>query len=76
MKEFLKALLRGILVPELFLAAGVLSVVAAAFVAPPYTCAAKAEAMGLKHRYSLTTGCMVEYKPGKWIAIAQYRVID
>lgn len=40
------------------------------------SCANKADSMGMKWSFGITTGCMVEHKPGRWIDIEKYRVMD
>ncbi len=39
-------------------------------------CSSKADAMGFRHTYGPVKGCIVEYKPGKWIPLERYRAID
>jgi len=46
------------------------------YVVGPWGCAANAEAMGRPHKWTLATGCFIEAKPGQWVPLKQYRVID
>lgn len=40
-----------------------------------YTCASRAEVMGMRSKYGFMIGCMIETKSG-WIGIDKYRVIE
>lgn len=40
------------------------------------TCSNKGDLMLKKTSYGLSTGCMIEYRPGEWVPINQYRVVD
>lgn len=39
-----------------------------------YSCANTSELMKMNSTYRITSGCMVEYEPGKWININNLRV--
>lgn len=39
------------------------------------TCVAKAKAMGFECSWGPFQGCMIETEPGKWVPLANYRVL-
>lgn len=41
-----------------------------------HSCYYRANQMGFKSSYTLVGGCMIEYKPNKWIDIDKYRAVD
>lgn len=41
-----------------------------------YECRRKAAIMEMNQTFSFWEGCMIEYKPGKWIPYDKYRVVD
>jgi hypothetical protein len=40
------------------------------------SCYSQARKMGFNSSWGPLQGCMVEFKPGKWIAIERYRAVD
>lgn len=40
------------------------------------SCSSRASKMGMPKSWGPLQGCMIEYKPGKWIDIDRYRAID
>ena len=40
------------------------------------SCSARADILQFKSTYSFFAGCMIEYKPNKWIPLSQFRVIE
>lgn len=40
------------------------------------SCSAKSEKMGMNYSWGMLQGCMIEHRPGQWIDINRYRVID
>jgi len=38
------------------------------------TCHTQARIMGMRSDWGFMQGCMIEYKPGKWIPIGNFRV--
>lgn len=40
------------------------------------TCSAKADRMDIDSDYGPIQGCMVEARPGKWVPLERYRVVD
>jgi len=41
-----------------------------------FSCQVKASKMGMNSSWGLLQGCMIEYKPKKWIDIERYRAFD
>ncbi len=39
-------------------------------------CGNKAEMMGFRSSYGVTTGCMIERGPGLWVPIGSYRTME
>lgn len=39
-------------------------------------CESRAEVMGVRHMWGPRIGCMIEYKPGRWILMDRYRGAD
>lgn len=40
-----------------------------------YSCANTATAMGMRYNFAMMQGCMIEYAPGKWVPLDNYRVV-
>jgi hypothetical protein len=69
------------LVGEFAIALLVLCALAALLAAPLFgldyaSCRSQATRMGMAQTWGPLQGCMVEYTPGKWIAIERFRAVD
>lgn len=40
------------------------------------SCSSRSEKMGVRSAWGPLQGCMIEYRPGKWIDINRYRAFD
>lgn len=41
-----------------------------------HQCHAIGKVMGMNVQWSVSTACMIEHKPGKWVPLTRYRVMD
>lgn len=71
------------MIKNLFEVAGVITIIVATgalFVViatiPPTQCAVQADAMGKPHMFNYLYGCMIEAKPGKWVQLRSYRIVE
>ena len=51
-------------------------IVALIMIGSSLSCASQAKAMSFEHRWGPFMGCVVEYQPGKWIPLDNYRGVD
>lgn len=58
------------------LGALVFSALGASYAFSSMQCNAKGDMMMKTTKYGIAIGCMVEHKPGEWIPLNAYRVID
>lgn len=55
---------------------GLLLIVGIACALERGVCVAKAKAMGFECSWGPFQGCMIETKPGKWVPLENYRVME
>ena len=67
---------KGFTLIELMIATAIVFILVAVVVLPYFQCHAQAEKMGFGCEWSPVAGCMIESKPGKWIPLKRYRVMD
>lgn len=48
--------------------------VALLLIGASYSCEKQSKQMGMQYKWGFFHGCMIEYKPGKWVPLNNYRV--
>lgn len=39
-------------------------------------CKETAKLMAVQHKHTFMTGCLIEFKPGHWVPLRQYRIAE
>ena len=67
---------KGLTVSEVLIILAIIGILASTFLLPYFQCEKQTKDLGFAGRWSIVGGCQIEIKPGKWLPLERYRVID
>jgi hypothetical protein len=61
---------------EVIIAVVLIGILVVPLYAPWYACKQRSSLMGVRYDWGVLQGCMIELKPGQWVPLKNYRVMQ